>query len=485
MFELLNPTEMQRADALASSQFQVKSITLMEKAGEAVATEIMRRFSKRHVAVLCGPGNNGGDGFVVARLLAKRKWPVTVFVTNDVNTLKGDAAVMARRWRGRSHHIAALGELFAGKNPPGLIVDAIYGSGLNREFPKAWADAIAAAKLPIVAVDVPSGLDAATGRPIAASVAANVTVTFFRKKPGHVLLPGRDLCGEVVVADISLPRAVLDDIKPQAFENIAPVLPQLASNTYKFKRGHAVVFSGPELACGASRLAALAAARSGAGLVTLVGEVAALRIHATHVTSIMLKQAVHRDELCTLLSDHRITAICIGPGAGLTSQLHRNVLTVLKEGPACVLDADALSIFADKPDELFTAIQSRPGRCCVMTPHAGEFARIFPDLSDSIESKINIAREAANRSGAVMVLKGSDTVIAAPDGRAKVNTNAPAKLATAGSGDVLCGIITGLLAQGLPAFDAACAAVWLHSDAANRILRRNIIAEDLIANLGV
>ena len=483
--ELLTPQEMHRVDELAHSVYNFDLTTLMEAAGQAVANEILQRFSRCHVAVLCGPGHNGGDGFVVARLLAAKKWPVSVFITVEKIALHQDVARVANRWRGPMHPFAGLGEAFAGKSPPRLIVDAIYGAGLNREFPKNWAEAIMSAKTPVVAIDVPSGLDGATGCPVGNSVVANLTVTFFRKKPGHVLMPGRVLCGEIVVADIGLPAAVLNEIQTKAFENAAPTLPAIDAETHKFLRGYAAVISGPELATGASRLAALAAARTGAGLTCLIGPSDALRIHAAHVSSILLKKADTHSELLHHLSDERITAICIGPAAGLGAEVRQKVLVILEQCRACVLDADALSVFADRPDELFTAIQLRPERACVMTPHDGEFARLFPDLVDNADSKIAIAKRAAQRSGAVVIMKGADTVIAEPGGLACVNTNAPAKLATAGSGDVLAGLITGLLAQGLPAFQAACAGVWFHGDAANRMNRKTIIAEDLIAEIMV
>ncbi|MDE2384955.1 MAG: NAD(P)H-hydrate dehydratase [Alphaproteobacteria bacterium] len=483
MNEILTPAEMYQADALAI-RARMPSFNLMENAGKAVADAIAQRFGKRRVAVICGPGNNGGDGFVVARLLAARKWPVTLFLTCDVAALSGDAAAMAKKWRGKVHPFAAFGTSFEHKAKPQLIVDAIFGAGLNREFSPLWAAAIAAAKVPVVAIDVPSGLDGMTGRPVGAAVRADVTVSFFRKKPGHVLEPGRGLCGELVLADIGIPAAVLEAIAPRLWENSAPDLPGVTAMGHKFTRGHALVWSGPELATGASRLAAVAAARAGAGLVSLVGDEAALRIQAAHVTSVMLKPVSGDGAWRKMLEDKRITSLCLGPAAGVSAGLRRSVLTALADGPACVLDADALTCFESEPDELFAAIQARPERACVITPHEGEFARLFSTLKDSIESKVEVARKAAERSGAIVLFKGPDTVVAAPDGRAKVNTNAPAKLAVAGSGDVLAGIITGLLAQGMGGFEAACGGAWLHGEAANHCPRRNIMAEDLLDHIG-
>ena len=313
---------------------------------------------------------------------------------------------------------------------------------------------------------------------------ADITITFFRKKPAHVLQPGRWLCGDVFVADIGISDDVADALPVRIYENEKPDLPSLGAGNHKFHRGHAFIWSGPELATGASRLSAMAAARSGAGLTSLIGPRDALRIHAHHVTSVMLKPVETDEDLRLLLADKRITALCIGPAAGVTDHTRKTVLRMLKSGIDTVLDADALTVFSDNPEELFTAIKALPNRAVIMTPHAGEFARLFSDLCNEADSKVERTVEAARRSGARIIFKGSDTVIANPNGFAKVNTNAPPKLATAGSGDVLAGIVTGLLAQGMDAFNAACAAAWLHGEAANRQPRHTLIAEDLLKELG-
>ena len=482
--EILTVTQMREADRLAVQSSKISSRRLMENAGHAVANEIVRRFKKCAVAIICGPGNNGGDGFVVARILAAKKWPVTVFLTVAPTSLVGDAAQMCKLWKRPIHDFAAFGTSFEKKASPRLIVDAIFGTGLNREFPQSWTAAIAAAKVPVVSVDVPSGLDGDTGRAIGSCVKANMTVTFFRKKPVHLLEPGRSFCGEIIVADIGIPNAVLEKLQPQLWENSAAQIPVIATNAYKFSRGHAIVWSGPELSSGASRLAALAAGRAGAGLVSLAGYSDALRVQAAHVTSIMLEPVDGESDFTQLLSDKRISAVCIGPAAGVSEKIKRMTLVALRSGVTCVTDADALMSFEDCPEDLFSAIQELPNRAVIMTPHEGEFNRLFKSLANSIESKVEVAKRASTMSGAVIVFKGPDTVIAAPHGAAKINSNAPAKLATAGSGDVLAGIITGLLAQGMVGFEAACAGVWLHGEAANRVKRRSIIAEDLIVEIG-
>lgn len=479
MHEILTPRQMMDADALAVAR-GTPSLTLMENAGKAVVTEILKRFGKRAVAVICGPGNNGGDGFVVARLLAARNWPVSVFLVGDRKVLKGDAAKMAAKWKGSVGSFGDFEKSIGGRSGPKLVVDAIYGAGLNRDFPGSLADGIHGAGLPVVAIDVPSGVDGLTGQQRHCSVIADTTITFFRKKPAHVLQPGRRLCGEIVVADIGIDGDVADALPIRIYENLKPQLPVILGHFHKFNRGHAVIWSGPALSTGAARLTAMAAARSGAGITSIAGPRDALMVHASHVSSIMLRPVETFDQYTELLLDKRITAFCIGPAAGVGKDTRERVLHVLNIGMPVVLDADALTCFADESQSLFAAINAMPERAVVLTPHAGEFARLFPDLKGS---KIEKAQAAAARSGAIVVYKGPDTVVATRSGFASVNINAPPKLATAGSGDVLAGLVTGLLAQGMDEHSAACAAVWLHGDAANRIPCRSIIAEDLIEAL--
>jgi hydroxyethylthiazole kinase-like uncharacterized protein yjeF len=471
--ELLTPQDMYRADALAAGA-GVRSLTLMENAGRAVADEIVRRFGARPVLVLCGPGNNGGDGFVVARLLKRRGWPVRLALLGEQRALKGDAAAMAARWDGEVEQEVNV----AGAR---LIVDALFGAGLSREFPADLAQIVNGVGVPVVAVDVPSGLDGLTGRVRGACVKAEVTVTFFRLKPGHVLLPGRSLCGEVVVKAIGIPESVLQEINPTTWiNNEIRVAPPSVSG-HKYGRGHAVVVSGGPLNTGAARLAAEAALRSGAGLVSLSGRREALAVHAAHVSAVMLSDA----DLTMLLADRRNNAVLVGPAAGLGAATRGKVAAALMSGAATVLDADALTCFADAGEDaqLVALISAVPGRAVVMTPHVGEFSRLFKGVLEESDSKLEAARQASARSGAVVVLKGADTVIAAPDGRARINVNAPPSLATAGSGDVLAGIILALLAQGLSGFEAAAGAVWRHGDAARRHGPRGLTAESLIASL--
>lgn len=473
---LLTNAQMYEADRLAVKA-GIESLALMETAGAAAASEIARRHDPGPALILCGPGNNGGDGFVIARELQRRGWPVRVALLGQASKLKGDAAAMAKRWDGG---IEALPDIIAPED--GLVVDALFGAGLSRPLeglPAALAEASKATSNPMVSIDMPSGIEGDSGRVSGASFRADLTITFFMKKPGHVLAPGRFQCGEIVVPDIGIPLSVLDKIKPLAFENDSvlwrDVLPRLGSAGHKYGRGHALVVSGPHTATGAARLGAEGALRAGAGLVTLASPPEAVAENAAHLTAIMLAPFVSTLALGRLLDDRRKSACLIGPAAGISTETRANVRAVLGSDAHCVLDADALTAFAQGPQTLFDCIAERDGAATVLTPHMGEFVRLFEDGDGS---KIDEARKAARTSGAIIIFKGPDTVIAASDGRAAVNTNAPPDLATAGSGDVLAGIVTGLLAQAMPAFEAACAAVWLHGEA-GRIIGRGLIAEDL------
>jgi NAD(P)H-hydrate epimerase len=446
---VLDVGQMGEADRLAIAAGTPGEV-LMDNAGASVAHAILQRWSPRPVAVLCGPGNNGGDGFVVARHLAEAGWRVRLALLGPRDRLKGDARHHADRWSGTVEPLTP-----AALEGASLVVDAIFGAGLSRALDGPAAETLAAAAregLPIVAVDVPSGLMGDTGQVLGA-VAADLTVTFFRKKPGHLLLPGRNLCGDVVVTDIGTPPTVLDAIKPATFENDPALwlaqLPQLVDSSNKYTRGHALISGGYPMT-GAARMAARAAARAGAGLTTIAVPEVALPVYAAALTSIMVRPVATPEDFDHLLDDDRITAFLIGPGAGVGEQTRSRALAMLGTGRATVIGA------------------------CVMTPHEGEFKRLFDARGD----KLLRTRAAARRSGAIIVLKGADTVIAAPDGRAIINTNAPPTLATAGSGDVLGGIVLGLLAQGMAPFIAAAAAVWLHGAAANAF-GPGLMAEDL------
>ena len=487
MNELLTSAEMYTADRAAVAG-GVESLRLMENAGAAVAREIAQRWPRAGTAaIVCGPGNNGGDGFVAARHLAERGYGVRLGLLGDMARLSGDAAAMAGRWRGDVEPLGA--GLLEGAD---LIVDGLFGAGLTRAIEGELADLLAAADghpAPLIAIDVPSGVDGTSGQVLGMAPRAALTVTFFRKKPGHVLAPGRFLCGDVVVVDIGIPEAALETIQPAAWENGPALwrgkLPFPDPEAHKYSRGHAVVISGGIAATGAARLGARAALRSGAGLVTVASPPDSLAVNAAQLTAIMVARCDGAEKLAEILADPRKNAVLIGPGNGVGEATRERVLAALASPAAVALDADALTSFADDPGALFAAVRSRDA-AVVMTPHEGEFSRLFNRLREggTLEStgapisKIERARAAAAECGAVVLLKGPDTVAAAPDGRAAVNTNAPAWLATAGSGDVLAGIVTGLLAQKMAAFEAAAAASWLHGEAA-RGFGPGLIAEDL------
>ena len=476
--ELLTTAQMDSADRLAV-EAGVESLFLMENAGRAVANETQRLAGGgTRVTVLCGPGNNGGDGFVAARNLREGGIEVRVGILVPVNALKGDAAVIAQRWNGPAEPLSAhmLDEA-------DLIVDALFGAGLARPLDgeaAAAVEAMNATGKPIVAVDVPSGLDGTTGTFAGPVVHARRTVTFFRRKPGHLLLPGKQLCGPVTVANIGIPENVLSAIAPQTWANHFSIWlaqfhwPSIDAN--KYDRGHAVAVSGPADGTGAARMGARGALRAGAGLVTVASPIDALATNAAHLTAIMLKPFQDPGGLAEILADQRKNAVLIGPAVGIGEETRQLAHVVLTSGAAAVLDADVITSFASDSDALWAAIAGHKSRPVVLTPHEGEFERLFPDLMDG--SKLERARAAAKRSGATVLLKGPDTVIAAPDGRAAINENATPWLATAGAGDVLGGIITGLLAQRMPVFEAACAGVWLHGEAADAV-GPGLIAEDL------
>jgi ADP-dependent NAD(P)H-hydrate dehydratase / NAD(P)H-hydrate epimerase len=471
---LLSVEEMGEADRL-TIRGGVPGIELMETAGWTVSDVIAARYTPRRTLVVCGPGNNGGDGFVVARLLRERGWDVTLALLGKLEGLRGDAALAAAKWDGP---VAALAPgLLDGAE---LLVDALFGAGLARNIEGRAFDFLSRARemvgdgsLTSVAIDMPSGVDGNTGAVRGIAVPAAMSVTFFRKKPGHLLHPGRALSGELIVTDIGIKPDVLREIGPATFEN-APDLWAFAltcpdADSHKYTRGHAVVCGGEMT--GAGRLAARAARRSGAGLLTVAAASGLCPLFSADAPGVITSPADDAALFGTLLEDGRKNAVLVGPGHGVSEHTRSIVEMALRAERAVVLDADALTVFAGQASALSGMIRAP----AVLTPHQGEFSRLFPDFSGS---KLERARAAAGLVGAVVVLKGPDTVIAAPDGRAAINCNAPPWLATGGTGDVLAGTILGLLTQGMPAFEAAAAGVWINGAAANRF-GPGLIAEDL------
>lgn len=464
--QIMTVAEMTAADR-AAAEAGTPTVVLMERAGRAVAEAIRERYARCATVVWCGPGDNGGDGYVVARHLRRRGWPVRVEALAPPASAAAQWA--ASRWKGET------GPLVSQPGSAALYVDCLFGAGLSRPL-EGEADRLArvmpgAAR--IVAVDVPSGLVGDTGLPLGErSLKAQLTVTFHRRKPAHVLAPGRAACGEVAVADIGLE----DTGQGRLFENDpglwAERFPWPAVEAHKHARGRMMAVSGEAWSTGAARLAARGALRIGAGVVTVLSPPGALAINAAHLEAVML--APFESEFDLQTRAEKADAVVIGPAAGVGEATMRHVFALARNGAALVVDADALTSFADDPAALFSALD----RDDVLTPHPGEFERIFPGLLAASPERITAAREAARRAGAVVLLKGSDTVVAAPDGRAAVSLNGAPWLATAGAGDVLAGFIAGLIAQGMESFEAACAAAWIHAEAGSGH-GPGLIAEDL------
>jgi hydroxyethylthiazole kinase-like uncharacterized protein yjeF len=495
--ELLTTNQMARADRL-TIEGGVPSMALMEKAAAAVAkvaSAILAKTSGRRVLVLCGPGNNGGDGYVTARILRSQRLKVRVATLTPLDQLRGDALEAARRWNGCIERASD-----CDFRAVDLVIDALFGTGLARDL-----DAQTVALVErlnkwrrdsgqnVVAVDIPSGVDGTTGAIRGAAIDADATVTFFRLKTGHLLLPGRLNCGLLTCAHIGIRSRVLDAIAPDTFVNEPgfwqSALPLPKIEGHKYSRGHALVVSGGLSYTGAARLAAQAALRAGAGLVTLASPTSALPINASALTSVMVRASDGPAGLAQLLADPRKNVVALGPGLGVGEETCALVETALAKSEAprsVVLDADALTSFAGSLDRLRRAIALASGQV-VMTPHAGEFARLFPAVAHrpqgaAPKSKLDHARAAARECGAILLFKGPDTVVAAPDGRAAIMPAASPWLATAGSGDVLTGIVAGLLAQGMAGFAATACAAWIHARAAE-IFGPGLISDDIIDSL--
>jgi NAD(P)H-hydrate epimerase len=480
--ELLTTMEMSAVDAAATAA-GVSVDRLMLRAGEAVARRAAAvAEGARRILVLCGPGNNGGDGYVAARVLADRGLDVSVFAVRPPQS-GGAAGRAADGWlRSGVSRVVSPFDAFQ-PEPADVVIDALYGAGLSRAIEGDEAAAVERLNdsgATVVAVDVPSGLAGDSGWPTGPCVAARDTVTFHRLKPGHLLWPGRGLCGALTCADIGITdanapaAAELHVNRPELWRR---AVPRPSPDTHKYRRGHCLVVSGSEFRTGASRLAAIAALNAGSGAVTIAGEEAALRVHAAHLTAIMLQPAASQDEFREWIAARRPTAAVIGPAAGVGEGTLAQIRALLDAAIPAVLDADALTSLVER--RALLQHRADPEQPIVLTPHVGEFVRLFHDLDrDAVfgglpdelrRSKVEQARAAARLSGAVVVYKGVDTVISDPRGRAAINVNAGPELASAGTGDVLAGLIGAHLAQGMPAFQAAAAAVWLHGDTGRAI----------------
>ena len=495
MTYLLTSAQIRAIESSAIASGQVTGQGLMARAGQAVVTAVQTAWPGRTgpVVVFCGPGNNGGDGFVIARLLKAAGHAVTVFSCAD--SLTPDARQARSGWTGTVLPLAALERPHLAQAP--LVIDALFGTGLARPVAADVWGAIAMAQdsgCPVVAVDILSGLCSDSGR-IRADAGfldrpATMTVTFDSPRLGHMLADGARLSGQLVVADIGLGpwrQAWARGRETELADTAVPSGLLGKEGGHKYSHGHALILGGGPGQGGAARLAARAALRVGAGLVTLACPAAALAENAARLDAVMLHGLADGAALSRTLADPRITALCLGPALGRGAREVGLVGAALGAGRATVLDADALTLVAEVP-ALRAALHPR----CVLTPHDGEFARLFAQIAARRTgpvkngtpacSKVDAARQAAADAGCVVLLKGADTVIAAPDGRCSVHAavrgRAAPWLATAGSGDVLAGLIGGLLARGFGPFEAAGTAAWLHAEAA-LLFGPGLIAEDL------
>ncbi len=512
MADLLTAAQMRAVERAAMDSGQVTGLELMERAGQGVVDAIFEQWpvlrdrgaspstslgylgpdeeDPLRAVVLCGPGNNGGDGFVVARLLHELGWVVRVCLYGDPEKLPPDARVNCDRWTALGQVEAPVDAVIDAEGAH-LVVDALFGTGLARPVEIDLRDICKVQqgdKQPFwVAIDVPSGLCSDSGRILGRCRAADLTVTFHTEKPGQHLADGPEMCGRLSVRSIGLEgwtERVLRDGSVQRLD--APTVPLSKVSAHKFSHGHALILSGGSGKTGAARLSARGALRVGAGLVTLGVPPAAQLEVAAQVTAIMLARVDGARGLSDVLSDQRLNALCLGPGLGV-ERSRELVPVALSHRRATVLDADALTAFAEDPSTLFAQLH----QTCVLTPHGGEFARLFPDLAEALAgpaikgpafSKTDATREAAKRAGCIVLFKGADTVIAAPDGRCSIHAatyeHAAPWLATAGAGDVLAGFISGLLARGFEPMRAAETGAWLHAECA-RSFGPGLIAEDL------
>ncbi|ATG47264.1 bifunctional ADP-dependent NAD(P)H-hydrate dehydratase/NAD(P)H-hydrate epimerase [Celeribacter ethanolicus] len=553
MAELLTSAQMRAVERAAIDSGEVSGLELMERAGQGVVAAIFEEWpelalSSYKAVVLCGPGNNGGDGFVIARLLKQRGWEVEVFLYGDPEKLPPDAKANYERWR-EVGEVAPLNTREFRHSDCDVVVDALFGTGVSRALSgealstmSQLAGANGDRYDKIVCVDCPSGLCLDSGRvlaqpsnpaladlpiqlnqlprsryPYGGIGFAALTVTFDSPKCGHFLDDGPFLCGKLRVVDIGVqdfrensrrdildksgqktgraaklvrrPEVCLVHMSPIVKENRSFAQPLMLwgkdPQDHKYTHGHPLILSGLSGKTGAARLSARAALRVGAGLVTLGTPHEAVTEVAAQITTIMLTEIDTPEILTRVLTDKRLNALCIGPGFGV-ERAGEFLPYALAAKRATVLDADALTALSES-ETGFADLHAN----CVLTPHAGEFKRLFPDLATKLAeppikgpaySKVDATREAAKRAGCTVLFKGPDTVIASPNGRCSINAavydRAAPWLATAGSGDVLAGLITGLLARGLAPHHAAETAAWLHVEAA-RSFGPGLIAEDL------
>lgn len=495
--ELLSADQMQQVDRTAAIS-GINTFELMENAGRSVAEQVLKyEHAVSPLIVVVGGGNNGGDGYIAAELLRKTGIATTVLRVGSMPIAGSDADKAKQGYGGNLLSLASDTTQIPNKIRSTLIeckmiIDALFGAGLRREVTGVVASLIETINqldCPIISVDLPSGLDGNDNIVKGAAVQATQTVTFFLAKPAHYLFPGRKLCGELIVKQIGLNEAHLSSISAPVVHRNAPKLftihlPMPNEKAHKYQRGHVLVRSGPINSTGASRLSAGTALTCGAGAVTLASSDQALAVNAAHLTAVMLALCNNLADWLALLRNKNTNVAVIGPGNGIDEQIKDCVLESLKHPASLVLDADALSCWEDSPERFICALQNAKAPV-VLTPHSAEFDRVFRSTKIvDLPSKLHQAQAAAKLTKAVVIYKGADTVIASPDGQACINCNAPPWLATAGSGDVLAGAVASLHAQGMPLFESAMAAVWLHGEAATA-LGYPLTAEQLLLQMGV
>jgi hydroxyethylthiazole kinase-like uncharacterized protein yjeF len=501
--ELFSLNEMQRADALAM-QSGILGLSLMEQAGNRVAYNIEQICEgPSRLCILAGPGNNGGDAFVVARLLSERAYKIDTFnvclkaVHNSDK--ESDAKKMREKWvkeGAKLHSIEDWTTLKESIDSSALIIDGVFGAGLSRNIEGPLIEIIEfinQANTPVLAIDVPTGMNGNTGQIMGSALIADYTVSFHAPKQGHKLYPGKDLCGKLYIEDIGIPDRVTKTIAPKQYENTPDLwkacLKPRSSQSHKYNYGAVLVVVGDHTMRGASVLSSNAAIKAGAGLVTLaLNKEEEGTVHPKSFAAIMhnvIPETSDEKGWDQLFAEKKITAALIGPGACPTEETRQKCLALLKQNSLVVIDAGALTAFQDHREALIESLSERSlaHPKVILTPHEGEFKKLFPalDLSD----KVNAAREAAKETQSIVLIKGADTVIASPDGRVMINTNAPPTLATAGTGDVLAGIITALASnKDNPAFEAAAAGVYIHAECANQI-SLELVADDLVGQIPI
>lgn len=477
MHEILSTKQMYKADQLAIKT-GVSSEELMENAGAGVTAHITANWNPRRTMVFCGPGNNGGDGYVIARHLIDAGWDVTVVSSHDPAVLQGDAAQMYARCPVKVKNVRDLLNIAWNYQ---LVIDAVFGAGFHGELPKDVQSTFDQAKekgAAIIAVDVPSGVDGDKGIVCSSTPMAAMTVTFFKPKFGHLLHPARAHCGKLYVVDIGIPATVLSGMDIKAFQNDPSLwgrqFPKLSVTGHKYDRGHAAIVGGGIANTGAARIAARNCLRIGAGAVTLLSSPSALLVYAQALEAIMVSPIADIEMFKEFLTSKRIRSVLIGPANGVNERTKVFTLAALGSASDVVIDADAITVFKDDPAQLFEAIKSKKHGHVVLTPHEAEFDRLFNLTGSALEK----CKSATRESGAIVLLKGATTVAAAPDGRVTLNVNAPPWLATAGSGDALAGLITGLMLGFEDPLMAVSAGIWIHSEAAQQF-GVGLIAEDI------